>query len=196
MKKVLMPLAPGFEAIEAATVLGILGRVRIDVTVAGRTAGPIAGTDKVQIVADATLDEVNPADFDMLVILGGDGANLLKDDARVRQIVMAMAAKGAYLAAICRGPIVLAAAGVLAGKRVTSSPSTRSALDGTTWVEDRVVVDDFSGHVLNCHCETLPARRMCGLQESVRNPAPISPTKNRNSREKLRIDGRRRQSPT
>ena len=141
MKKVLIPLAPGFEAIEAATVLGILHRVRIEVTVAGQSTEPIEGTDKLQIVPDATLDEVDPADFDMLVVLGGDGANRLKDDARVRQIVVEMAAKGAFLAAICRGPIVLASAGVLDGKRVTSSPSTQKDLADSTYVEDRVVVD-------------------------------------------------------
>ncbi len=141
MRKVLIPLAPGFEAIEAATVLGILGRVRADVTVAGESAGPIAGTDRIQVVPDTTLDEVDSADFDMLVVLGGEGATRLRDDARVQRIVVEMAGRGAFLAAICRGPMVLAAAGVLAGKRVTASPSTRAELTGTTYVEDRVVVD-------------------------------------------------------
>lgn len=141
MKKVLVPLAPGFETIEAATVIGILRRVRIDVTVAGLSAEPIEGMHKFLIIPDATLDDVNPAEFDMLVVLGGEGATRLKDDARVQRIVVEMAANGAYLAAICRGPIVLAAAGVLDGKRVTASPSSQQELVGTTYVEDRVVVD-------------------------------------------------------
>jgi 4-methyl-5(b-hydroxyethyl)-thiazole monophosphate biosynthesis len=141
VKRVLIPLAPGFEIIEAATVLDILRRVRIDVTVAGVDAEPIAAMHGVQIVPDVTLDEVRPADFDMLVILGGDGALRLRDDARVRRIVVEMAARDAYLAAICRGPVVLAAAGVLDGKRVTSSPSSRNELAGATYVDERVVVD-------------------------------------------------------
>jgi len=141
MKKVLLPLAPGFEVIEAATVLDILHRVRADVTVAGQSAEPIAGMHNLVIIPDVTLDDVNPAEFDMLVVLGGEGAVRLKDDPRVRRIVVEMAAKGAFLAAICRGPIVLAAAGVLDGKRVTSSPSSQHELVGTTYVEDRVVVD-------------------------------------------------------
>ena len=77
----------------------------------------------------------------MIVVLGGEGAKRLADDARVRRIVGEMAAKGAYLAAICRGPVVLAAAGVLDGKRVACSPSHRDALAGATVVDDRVVVD-------------------------------------------------------
>ena len=141
MKKVLVPLAAGFETIEAATVLGMLRRVRIGVTVAGQTAEPIEGMHNFFIVPDMTLDEVNPAEFDMLLILGGEGANRLQGDERVQRIVSEMDAKGAFLAAICRGPSVLAAAGVLAGKRVTSSPSTKDALAGAIYVEDRVVVD-------------------------------------------------------
>ena len=141
MKKVLIPLAHGFEAIEATTVIGILRRVRIDVTLAAENVGPVEGTDKVSIPADVTLDEVRAADYDMLVIVGGDGARRLADDARVRRITVEMNAKGAFLAAICRGPVVLSAAGVLDGKRVTSSPSTREELANVTYVEDRVVVD-------------------------------------------------------
>ena len=141
MKKVLMPLAPGFESIEAVTVIGILRRVRIDVAIAAESVGLVEGTDKVSIPADVTLDEVSPADYDMLVIVGGEGARRLADDARVRRIAVEMNAKGAFLTAICRGPVVLGAAGVLDGKRVTSSPSTREELKGVTYVEDRVVVD-------------------------------------------------------
>lgn len=141
MKRVLIPLAPGFEVIEAATVLDILRRVRIEVTVAAERVAPIEAMHGFQIVPDTTLDAVNPADFDMLVVLGGDGAMQLKDDPRLRRIIVEMADKGAFLAAICRGPVVLAAAGVLDGKRVTSSPSTRDDLAGATYVEDRVVVD-------------------------------------------------------
>ena len=141
MKKVLVPLATGFETIEAATVLGMLRRVRVEVTVAGQTADPIEGMHNFFIVPHTTLDQVNPGEFDMLLILGGDGASRLQEDERVRRIILEMDAKGAWLAAICRGPSVLASAGVLAGKRVTSSPSTRDALVGATYVEDRVVVD-------------------------------------------------------
>ena len=141
MKKVLLPLAPGFEVIEAATVLDVLHRVRIPVTVAAHDMNPVASTHGVQIVPDATLDDVNPADFDLLVVLGGDGALRLKEDPRVRRIVEAMDAKGAFLAAICRGPTVLAAAGVLDGKRATCSPSARDEIAGATYVDERVVVD-------------------------------------------------------
>jgi protein deglycase len=144
MKKVLLPLAPGFEVIEAATVLDVLHRVRVPVTVAAHDMSSVASHNFL-IVPDMTLDDVNPADFDLLVVLGGEGALRLKDDARVRRIVEAMDAKGAFLAAICRGPIVLAAAGVLEGKRVTCSPSARDELAGATYVDERVVVD---GHVI------------------------------------------------
>ena len=143
MRKILVPLAPGFEEIEAVTVIGILRRVRADVIVAGLTAEAVKGAQHLSILPDMTLDEVDSSKLDMLVVLGGDGALYLRNDPRVRRIIIEMARREAYLAAICRGPIALAAAGVLQGRRATSGPSVREELigAGATYVEDRVAVD-------------------------------------------------------
>ncbi|MBI3611115.1 MAG: DJ-1/PfpI family protein [Nitrospirae bacterium] len=144
MKKVLVPLAPGFEEIEAVTVIDILRRAGIEVTVAGTVQGEIAGRNKIKLKPDVLLDSVADQAFDMVVLPGGSaGAEHLKSDARVKRILQETAAKGNYIAAICAAPTVLSAAGLLRGKKVTSHPSVKAVLSEATYCEDRVVVDGF-----------------------------------------------------
>ena len=142
MKRVLVPLAPGFEEIEAVTIIDILRRAEIHVTVAGTTAGPITGSRGVVVTPDATLDAVADANFDMVVLPGGGpGTEALRRDARVASIVKRHADHGEWIAAICAAPTVLADAGLLAGRRVTSHPSVQSQLAETDYRAERVVVD-------------------------------------------------------
>ncbi|MBI3995924.1 MAG: DJ-1/PfpI family protein [Nitrospirae bacterium] len=142
MKKVLVPLAPGFEEIEAVTVIDILRRAGVDVTVAGTVKGEIEGRNKIRLTPDVLLDAVVAGHFDMIVLPGGSaGTEHLKKDARVRRILYDTAERGGYITAICAAPTVLSAAGLLQGKRVTSYPSAKGELSGTIYSEDRVVVD-------------------------------------------------------
>ena len=72
---------------------------------------------------NASYDEVNVADYDALVVPGGRAPEYLRlnDDvlARVRHFFDA----GKPVAAICHGPQLLAAAGVLKGRRVSAYPA-------------------------------------------------------------------------
>ncbi|MSR65332.1 MAG: DJ-1 family protein, partial [Verrucomicrobiae bacterium] len=63
MKCVLVPLAPGFEEIEAITVIDILRRAGVEVTVAGTQSGPIEASRKTKHLPDCTLDNVRADDF-------------------------------------------------------------------------------------------------------------------------------------
>lgn len=142
MKRVLVPLAPGFEEIEAVTIIDILRRGEVHVTVAGTSLGPITGSRGVVITPDTTLDTVVDATFDMVVLPGGGpGTEALRRDARVASIVKRQADRGDWIAAICAAPTVLADAGLLAGRRATSYPAYRSQLPGADYQTDRVVVD-------------------------------------------------------
>jgi len=144
MKRVLVPLAPGFEEIEAITVIDILRRAGVSVTVAGTQAGPIEASRKTRHLPDCTLDEVRAEDFDLLVLPGGQpGATNLRQDPRIRKIIEVLHARHCLLAAICAAPIVLGAAGVLDGRTVTGHPSVRAELATQAGkVSDaRVVVD-------------------------------------------------------
>jgi 4-methyl-5(b-hydroxyethyl)-thiazole monophosphate biosynthesis len=142
MKRVLVPLAPGFEEIEAVTIIDILRRADVHVTVAGTAAGPTTGSRGIVIVPDTTLHSVADARFDMIVLTGGGpGTDNLRRDPRIARLVKAQIDRGEYVAAICAAPTVLGDAGLLAGRRVTSYPSYQSQLADAEYRTDRVVVD-------------------------------------------------------
>jgi 4-methyl-5(b-hydroxyethyl)-thiazole monophosphate biosynthesis len=144
MKKaaVVVPLATGFEEIEAVTIVDVLRRAGESVAVAGLNPGPCKGAHGIEVTTDCTLDEIDAAAVRMVVLPGGmPGAANLRDDPRVVRLLQTAAKNGAFTAAICAAPIALAKAGLHAGKRVTSYPGFGKDLGGATYVEDRVVVD-------------------------------------------------------
>lgn len=146
MKRVVVPLAHGFEEIEAVTVVDILRRAGISVTIAGVEAGTppgaVEGRTGIQLVPDLSFDEVKASDFDMVVLPGGlKGTETLQKDTRVARLLRSLQDGRGYIAAICAAPIVLAAHGMIAGRKVTSHPSVRAQMSGAIYDEGRVVID-------------------------------------------------------
>ncbi|MEI6207666.1 MAG: DJ-1 family glyoxalase III [Desulfuromonadales bacterium] len=142
MAKVLIPLAQGFEEIEALALVDVLRRAEIEVVLAGLQPGPVASARKVNVIPDTTIDLLNADVFDMIILPGGQpGTDNLNADQRVHALLKEFASKDKLIGAICAAPIVLAAAGLLAGKRATSYPSYSGKLDGAIF-EDKPVVSD------------------------------------------------------
>ena len=129
-KKVLVPLAEGFEEIEAVTIVDVLRRAELDVTLAGMGApGPLEGSRGVRVQPDVDWADVDPAAFDAIVLPGGmGGATRLMEDERVLDAVRASVAAGKLTAAICAAPMVLARAGVVGSHAITSHPSVQPRL--------------------------------------------------------------------
>jgi len=148
MARVLIPLAPGCEELEAVTIIDLLRRAQIEVVSAGLTPGPIKGSRGTVLLPDTTLDAALNQDYDMIVLPGGQpGATHLEQDARILALLKKMSAAGKFTAAICAAPKVLAIAGLLDGKRATCYPG---ALDVRQFpaihLESQAVVHD--GQVL------------------------------------------------
>ena len=142
MKRVLVPLAEGFEELEAVTIIDVLRRAGIEVVVASLDASPVTGSHGIRISADTPLAALMEQDFDMIALPGGmPGADHLKKDARVTEIVRRLHERGRPVAAICAAPMVLDAAGVLDGRRATSYPGFLKDAKCATIVGDAVVVD-------------------------------------------------------
>jgi protease I len=72
---------------------------------------------------NATFDEVRESDYDALVIPGGRAPEYLRLDARVLDITRHFASARKPIAAICHGAQILAAAGVLEGRRCSAYPA-------------------------------------------------------------------------
>ena len=140
MAKAVVLLAEGFEEIEAVTVIDVLRRAGVEVSVAGLERGAVRGSHDISVVAEHTIERVEAADFDAVLLPGGmPGAARLRDDPRVKALVQAFSAAGKLCAAICAAPIALEAAGVLSGRRATSYPGFE--LPSAHYLEEKVVVD-------------------------------------------------------
>jgi len=144
MASVLVPLAQGCEELEAVTVVDLLRRAGIDVITASLDEQPVHASRGVTLLADMSLDAALALEFDMIVLPGGlPGADHLRDDPRVIDLLKKMAAADRYTAAICAAPRVLAHAGLLDGKRATSFPGALdvAAVPGIDYQEAPVVMD-------------------------------------------------------
>ncbi|MGB5541339.1 MAG: DJ-1 family glyoxalase III [Gammaproteobacteria bacterium] len=144
MASVLVPLAQGCEELEAVTVIDLLRRAGITVDSAGLDGQPVRASRGTVLIPDITLDEALTRDYDMIVLPGGlPGADHLKDDARIIDLVTRMASQDKYTAAICAAPRVLAKAGLLQGRRATSFPGALdvAAIHGIDYSDQPVVRD-------------------------------------------------------
>lgn len=139
--RVLVPLAPGFEELEAVAIVDVLRRAGVEVTVAGLAPGPVRGSHGIELATDVALEAVLSQAFDMVVLPGGmPGTTNLLEDQRVLACLRAQHAGGRAVAALCAAPLVLAAAGLLSGVRVTAHPSVRAKLgDAQVVAAPRVV---------------------------------------------------------
>ena len=143
--KILVFLANGCEDVEAITVIDYLRRADIDVTsVSIHDTNDIITKSNITLTADTNLNDIDSKEFDGLYIPGGTkGAEALRDDDRVIDIVKTFNDEEKLIAAICAGPIVLNKAGVLADKRATSFPDLKDDIDNVLeYVDDQMVVTD------------------------------------------------------
>ena len=142
MKTALVLFAEGSEELEAVTIIDILRRAEVNVTVAGLAAGPLRGSRGTVLLPDTTLDDALTHDYDMIVLPGGQpGSNSFKADERVIKLVQRMSNADKYVTAICAAPSVLATAGLLDGKQATSFPGALDPFRQVTQQTTAVVED-------------------------------------------------------
>ncbi|RDH82624.1 MAG: DJ-1 family protein [endosymbiont of Galathealinum brachiosum] len=130
MTKVLVPLAQGCEELEAVTVTDLLTRAGIEVVTAGLDSEPVVAARGLKIIPQTIINNVTDTLFDMIVLPGGlPGANHLRDNDALQNILKKHAENNNYLAAICAAPKALLQAGVLEGKTITCYPGALNSLD-------------------------------------------------------------------
>ena len=145
MAKVAFVLADEFEDSEFQVPYDRIKDVGHQVTVIGIEAGRTVKGKKgeASVTIDATPDQVQPDEFDAVVVPGGYSPDRLRMHAGVVKFVDALAHDDKPVAAICHAGSLLIEAGVVAGRTLTSWPSIRTDLinAGATWVDQEVVVD-------------------------------------------------------
>ena len=89
-------------------------------------------------------EEVQPSDFDVLMIPGGaPGVERFIHFEPLLATIRDFSQKKKWIGAVCAGPLTLQAAGILKGRKVTCHPGVAAKLTTTLRCEERTVVDEF-----------------------------------------------------
>jgi protease I len=141
--KALIISADGFEDLELFYPLNRLKEEEVDVKIASMEKGTITGKHGYPVDVDLTFDEVNPDDFDMLVISGGKAPEKVRLDEKAIEITKHFFDKNKPVASICHGAQILISAGVVKGRKATCYIGVRDDLkvSGANYEDKEVVVD-------------------------------------------------------
>ncbi|MDN5278608.1 MAG: protein deglycase [Clostridiales bacterium] len=143
-KNVVVFMAPGFEEMELTITVDILRRAGINVKIASlaKNVEPVTGSRGIKMLPDISIDEVDPASTDMIVLPGGiEGTRNLGASESVIDLVKRMNESQKFVAAICAAPAVLVKAGIAVGRKLTSHPAAKDHMAGVNYSENRVVKD-------------------------------------------------------
>jgi len=142
-KKAIILIATGFEEIEAVTVIDILRRAGIELTIAGLDGINITGSHGITITADKKLGGLS-SDFDVVVLPGGmPGALHLHNSSEVNDFIKKMHSADALIAGICAAPsVVMAPIGILDDKTATCYPGDQIDFGKNTRYKNKAVVVD------------------------------------------------------
>jgi 4-methyl-5(b-hydroxyethyl)-thiazole monophosphate biosynthesis len=143
MAKILVPLATGFEEIEAVTIIDLLRRASNHVvTCSLQDTLEVSGAHFITIQANATIKSVLNENFDMIVLPGGgQGTQNLASNKTVQELLKKFKVEKKLIPAICAAPYALHTAGVL-NKKYTCYPSFEKKIGETGYCPNEDVVID------------------------------------------------------
>lgn len=142
-KKIAVLLAEGFEEIEAIVPIDVLRRLDQNVITA-TVGGQSNGAHGIIFETDCNISELNVDELDAVILPGGlPGATNLQKSAEVISLVRQLNHSGKIVAAICAAPIVLAEAGIMAGKTCTGYPMAmvKDALNDANYTGEKAECD-------------------------------------------------------
>ena len=148
-KKIAFLATDGFEQVELTKPWQALEKEGAQLHLVSLESGNIQGfnhTDKGDsFTVDKTVDEVNAADYDGLVLPGGvHNPDALRTNDAAVSFVRDFFKQHKPVSAICHGPWTLVEADVVNGRTLTSFPSVKTDIQnaGGNWVDEEVVVDN------------------------------------------------------
>ncbi|MFV0268091.1 MAG: DJ-1 family glyoxalase III [Draconibacterium sp.] len=132
MKNIAVHLAEGFEEIEAISIIDVLRRASLKVTVVSVTGDlVVTGAHQIQVTADKLFEDVDYSEIEMLVLPGGmPGSANLKAHGGLREQILNFNDNEKPLGAICAAPMVFGNLGLLNNKKATCYPGFEEELHG------------------------------------------------------------------
>lgn len=143
-KKVVFVISPvNFRDPEYLKPLEILEDAGVEAKVASLSLSPAKGAEGTVVNPDLTISDIDPDEFDGIILVGGSGASIYWDNSDLHQIIRKMVEKNKVVAAICIAPVTLAHSGVLKGKKATVWVSEKDNLTkaGALYTGKSVEVD-------------------------------------------------------
>ncbi len=141
--RALLITAPNYDDSEVLYPYYRLIESGFEVDVASFEIGEISGKKYFKINADLTVDNINPAVYDCLMLPGGTAPEKLRQNDNVKNIAKYFFEKNLPVASICHGQQILISAGVLKGRKATCYPGIKDDLinAGAYYENKEVVVD-------------------------------------------------------
>ncbi|MCA1032430.1 type 1 glutamine amidotransferase [Bacillus timonensis] len=143
-KRVIQLVSNDFEDLELWYPVLRLREEGATVHLVGEKAGEkYIGKYGVPVISDFAFADINPHDYDAILVPGGWSPDLLRRFDSVLNLVRTMNEQQKPIGQICHAGWVLISAKILEGKRVTSTPGIKDDMinAGATWLDEAVVVD-------------------------------------------------------
>lgn len=142
--RVLVPLADGFEELEAISIVDVLRRVGCEVILSSlKTSLEVFSQGKVKFIADRSIFEIQADFLDAVVFPGGwEGTQNLANSESLKHILQILHIQGKVIAAICAAPLALFKMGILENKRFTCYPGIEEMITNNHYCVTPNVVED------------------------------------------------------
>lgn len=147
MKTLAALVFPGFQTLDLYGPLELLGDHEVgavDIKIVAETLEPVPSYHGPRAAVDRTIGE--SADYDLILIPGGDAAPLNPRNAAINDWIVEASGRAEYVMAVCTGTVLLATTGLLDGRRATTNKKDYTAtvpfgpevdwVPKARWVED------------------------------------------------------------
>ncbi|MFJ9696288.1 GlxA family transcriptional regulator [Kitasatospora sp. NPDC101183] len=144
MRRVVFVVFEGFQAVDLVGPHSVFHYAQqtaggYDCRVVAPRAGAVRSSSGLPMVAEEGIGDLGPGGLDTLVVVGGPGVNEARRDAALVEWIAEAAAGARRVASVCSGALLLATAGVLDGRRVT-----------THWARGRQLAEEHPELTVDC----------------------------------------------
>lgn len=151
MTKVAVVFADGCEEVEGLSVVDVLRRLNVETDMVGLKSVNVLGDHNIKLTCDKVVDD-SLLDYDLVAFPGGrTGAENLRDDKKLADLMVERHKQGKWDAAMCAAPIALGRYGVLDDANYTCYPGFEKQIEKdapTSHFKETITVTDNNKKVI------------------------------------------------